>query len=440
MKRSIEEDLHCWKDRPSRLPLLIRGARQVGKSFVIEQFGQRHFAHCITANFEQKPFLKNCFESLEPQKIINSLEIALNVSIRPGQTLLFLDEIQECPQAILALRYFKEQMPALHVIGAGSLLEFTLNDEDFRMPVGRVQFLYLKPFSFVEFLEACGLHKLCDHIKQVDLQHPVDVNAHVQLMQCLREYLALGGMPAVLSEYSQTGKLNLCQEIQSSLLTTYRNDFGKYARKTDHKHLQRLFERAPGLLAQWFKYSKVDPEVEAKILRRALEKLEDAGLVHLVHATGASGLPLISSINPKKFKLLFLDVGLAKRAYQLDLTRLFEQDVMLLNRGMLAEQFVGQELLAYADKHEAAHLFFWVREQTGSSAEVDYIITVDGTILPLEVKSGAVGKLKSLKLFMQEKSSKLGIRVSQAPLDYSHSILSIPFYLLSELPRLVKSL
>lgn len=440
MKRSIEEDLLTWKNRQTHVPLLVRGARQVGKSFVVEQFGREHFASCITANFEQKPFLNNCFEALEPQKIINSLEIALNTTITPGQTLLFLDEIQECPQAILALRYFKEQMPALHVIGAGSLLEFALNDEDFRMPVGRLQFLYLRPFSFLEFLEALGFHKLREHVEKIDLQHPVDPNADEQLMQLLREYLALGGMPAVVHEYLETKKLNFCQEIQTSLLATYRNDFGKYAKKVDHKNLQRLFERAPGLIAQWFKYSKVDPDVQPRDMRVALDKLEDAGLLRRIHATSASGIPLITNINPKKFKLLFLDVGLVKRAYQLDLSQIFEQDIMLLNRGMLAEQFVGQELLAYGDRHEAGDLFFWVREQAGSSAEVDYVITVNDQIIPLEVKSGAVGKLKSLKLFMQEKPSKLGIRVSQAPLAYSHNILSVPFYLISQIPRLVKSL
>ncbi len=440
MKRSIEEDLLLWKNRQTHVPLLVRGARQVGKSFVIEQFGQQHFANCLTANFEQKPFLSNCFETLEPQKIINSLEIALNATITPGQTLLFLDEIQECPQAILALRYFKEQMPTLHVIAAGSLLEFALNQEAFRMPVGRLQFLYLRPLSFMEFLEALGLHKLTEHLQCIDLQHPIDSNADQQLMQLLREYLALGGMPAVLNEYLESKKLNFCQEIQTSLLATYRNDFGKYAKKVEYRHLQRLFERVPGLIAQWFKYSKVDPDAQPRDIRMALDKLEDAGLLHRIHATAASGIPLITNINPKKFKLLFLDVGLVKRSYQLDLSQIFEQDIMLLNRGMLAEQLVGQELLAYSDRHDKEHLFFWIREQAGSSAEVDYVITVNNQIIPVEVKSGAVGKLKSLKLFMEEKSSKLGIRISQAPLDYGHNILSVPFYLISQIPRLVKSL
>lgn len=440
MKRKIEADLLIWKNRPTYTPLLLRGARQVGKTFVIEQFGRQHFENFVTANFEQRPALKKCFENLEPQKIIANLEIALNKNIKPGKTLVFLDEIQDCPQAILSLRYFKEQMPTLHVIGAGSLLEFVLDHEEFRMPVGRVQFLHLRPLSFIEFLDALGLEKLCSYLHEIEIDVPMMQGIHEQLMQLFREYLALGGMPAVLSAYLETKSLQYCQEIQTGLLSTYRNDFGKYAKHAQHKYLQLLFEKAPGLIAQWFKYSKVDPNVQPKDLKAALRKLEDAGLLHLVHTTSASGLPLITTMNEKKFKLLFLDVGLAQRACQLDLSLIFERDVMLLNRGMLAEQFVGQELLAYTDTHECGRLFFWAREKTGSSAEVDYVIHYGENIIPIEVKSGAQGKLKSLQLFMREKSSAFGIRISQQPLSYQNKILSVPFYLISELQRLIQEI
>ena len=440
MRRSIEDELLVWKNRRVHLPLLLRGARQVGKTYVVEQFGKRHFENFVTVNFEQQPTIKqNCFGTLEPRKIIASLEIALNTNITPGKTLLFLDEIQECPQAIVALRYFKEQMPNLHVIGAGSLLEFLLNNPDFRMPVGRVQFLYLRPISFVEFLDALNFYKLREHLTAVDLHRPVEPSAHEQLMSLLREYLALGGMPAVLSEYVESKSIKFCQETQTALLNTYRNDFGKYAKYSQHKHLQLLFERAPGLIAQWFKYSKVDVNVQPRELRKALEKLSDAGLLTLICATSAVGLPLVTTINEKKFKLLFIDVGLAKRACQLDLSMVFDRDVIVLNRGMLAEQFVGQELLAYGDKHEQGRLFFWVREQAGSSAEVDYVITLGETIIPVEVKAGATAQLKSLKLFMKEKGSKLGVRISELPLSFNDKILSVPFYLISELPRLIKN-
>lgn len=245
-------------------------------------------------------------------------------------------------------------------------------------------------------------------------------------------------MPAVIAGYLETNSLQYCQEIQMALLNTYRNDFGKYAKHTQHKYLQLLFERSPGLIAQRFKYSKVDPGVQPRELRSALEKLEAAGLLHLIYATSASGIPLVTTINEKKFKLLFVDVGLAKRAFHLDLTMIFERDVLLLNRGMLSEQFVGQEFLAYTNRHEEGRLFFWVREQKGSSAEVDYVITLGEDIIPVEVKSGATGKLKSLKIFMEEKKSRLGVRISQAPLSYNDRILSVPFYLISELPRLIK--
>lgn len=438
MKRKIEADLLIWKNRSTHPPLLLRGARQVGKTFVIEQFGRQYFENLASVNFEQRPALKKCFENLEPQKIIANLEIALNQNIRPDKTLVFLDEIQDCPEAILSLRYFKEQMPGLHIIGAGSLLEFVLNSDAFRMPVGRVQFLHLRPLSFIEFLEALGLEKLCAYLHEIAIDVPMMPGIHEQLIQLFREYLALGGMPAVLSTYLETKSLQYCQQIQTGLLSTYRNDFGKYAKHTQHKYLQLLFEKAPGLIAQWFKYSKVDPNVQPKALKAALEKLEDAGLLHLVHTTSASGLPLITTMNEKKFKLLFLDVGLVQRACQLDLSLVLERDVMLLNRNTLAEQFVGQELLAYINTHELGRLFFWTREKTGSSAEVDYVISHGADIIPIEVKSGSQGKLKSLQLFMAEKSSPLGIRISQAPLSYYNNILSIPFYLLSKVPRLIQ--
>lgn len=437
MERFIEEDLQKWRLDPRRKPLLLRGARQVGKTFIVRKFGKQ-FKHFVEVNFERQPELREIFNSLDPKSILSTLEIALKTSVVPGDTLLFLDEIQECPKAILSLRYFKEEMENLHIVGAGSLLEFVLNDESFRMPVGRVQFLHLYPLSFFEFLKASGEERLLEYLRKIDLKHPVEEFLHQKLLKLIKQYTVLGGMPAVLEAFLQEGSYQRAQDIQTDLLATFRNDFGKYAKTSQHKYLQILFEKAPGLIAQWFKYSKVDPEMQARDLKRALQNLCDAGLIHLIYATSAGGLPLISSVNHKKFKLLFLDIGLVHRATRLDAETLMVEDLMLLNKGALAEQFAGQMLITKSCNREPAQLFFWIREERGSSAEVDFVTHLDSSIVPIEIKAGASGRLKSLKIFLEEKKIPMAVRVSQSKLLLEDNILSVPFYLIEELPRLYR--
>jgi predicted AAA+ superfamily ATPase len=335
------------------------------------------------------------------------------------------------------LRYFKEQLPLLHVIGAGSLLEFALNDAEFRMPVGRIEFLYLRPLSFTEYLEASGHTKLKEYLEHVNLKTSIEQPIHEKLMTLIPEYFALGGMPAVLAEYFESKSLLRVQEIQTSILATFRKDFGKYAHRMPHKHLETIFTKAPGLIGQWLKYSTLDPSVSPETLRNAIDKLCDAGLISLVHATSGSGLPLVSHKNKKKRKFLFLDIGLVKRACNLSLEVLMQEDLQLINQGALAEQFVGQELLVTVQAEEANALFSWKREEKSSSAEIDFLVAIDRWIVPIEVKSGSIGALRSLKLFMTEKKIPLGMRISANNLSLRDSILSIPFYLIEQLPRLV---
>jgi hypothetical protein len=437
MKREIEADLVRWKNQERRMPLLLRGARQVGKTYIVEKFGKEAFESLVTLNFEQHPEYQACFKSLEPLKIINAIELVTGKTIQPGKTLLFLDEIQECPQAITALRYFKEQMPQLHVIGAGSLLEFVLNEEDFSSPVGRVQFMYLRPLSFWEYLEASGNSKMKSYLQTVSIGDSIEEAVHHRLLSLVREYFSLGGMPAVVAEYLASKKLLQCQDIQNGILMAFRTDFGKYAKRMPHAHLQTIFTKAPGLIGKWLKYSYLDPETSPATLRNALKKLCDAGLLTLVYATSGAGLPFVSHINEKKCKFLFLDIGLVKRACNLDLDMLFKQDPLLINDGALAEQFVGQELLAYRGREEINALFSWVREEKSSSAEIDFLIAIDSIIVPIEVKAGSTGSLRSIKIFLAEKKVPLGVRISELPLSLRDSILSIPFYLIEELPRLV---
>jgi hypothetical protein len=437
MHRAIEKDLLGWKAQPDRLPLLVRGARQVGKTYAVETFGQNNFENTLTINFERQPQYISCFESLEPREILNSIELISGTTITPSRTLLFLDEIQECPRAIMAMRYFKERLPELHLVGAGSLLEFALQDKNFRMPVGRVQSLYVKPLSFMEFMQALGHQKLVTYITTINLKTNVNPAIEEQLHTLLQQYFVIGGMPAVVKKFAADQNWRQCQIVQSSLLTAYRDDFAKYAATSRHKYLQRLLEQAPSMVGQHFQYSKVDPNMQSRDLKLGLENLEYAGIIYRVYQTTASGLPLHAQIKEKKFKLLFLDIGLVNASQMLDAELLQQKDLLLVNRGMLAEQFIGQELLVYKDPYLPQPLYYWEREKKGSMAEVDYVINIGEKILPVEVKSGKTGSLRSLQIFLQEKQQPIGIRFSLKPLSFQNNVLSIPLYMVHELKRLV---
>jgi len=438
MKRDITKELILWKDHKERYPLIIRGARQVGKSYIIESFAKDNFKDIVVVNFEFQPQLKECFKNPDPLEIINKLQLFLGIEIDKNSTLLFLDEIQECPEAIMSLRYFKEKMQSLPVIGAGSLLEFALKSADFKMPVGRIHFLYLKPLSFVEFLDATKNEQLREYLSNITLKDKIEDIIHQKLLELLRLYLILGGMPAVIKDYVYNKDLMSCQNLQKGLLQTYRMDFGKYARTAQHKYLQKVFDSTPRLAGQRIKYSSIDSDTKSRDIKTALDLLALAGIVKPVHMSYASGLPLGAEVNEKKFKLNFIDVGLMQNACGLQSDISMAKDFMQVNSGAVAEQFVGQELRAYSDSRQESRLFFWARDKKSSSAEVDYLISVDSDIFPVEVKAGKTGTLKSLRLFLQEKKARLGIRISQGKLSYVDNILSVPLYMIEQIPRIVK--
>lgn len=435
MKRVLLSTLLDWKDRSEHLPLLIRGARQVGKTYLVEHFGRLFFENMVSINFELSPEYIACFATLKPVEVLNKIQILANQTIIPGKTLLFLDEIQECPNAIMALRYFKEQLPQLHVIGSGSLLEFAISQEGFSMPVGRVQYLYLRPLSFVEYLQAIEQTKILEFIQNVTITDQIPEVIHLTALKFVREYMILGGMPAVINTYINTNELMQCQELQTLLLRTYQNDFAKYASSARHKYLEQVYERTPNLVGQQIKYVNFS-DSDPRYLRDAITALKKAGVIYPVYATSASGIPLSTYVNEKKFKLLFVDIGLMKRASKLDIDLLFQESLILLNRGAIAEQFVGQELLAYQSAFEEAEIHYWERSAKSSVAEVDYLIQMNKSILPIEVKAGKTGSLKSLHQLMKDKELPLGIRISEQPLEIKKQILSIPLYLVSQLTRL----
>lgn len=437
MDRDLLHELVKWKDSPGRKPLLLRGARQVGKSWLVEEFGRKHFARTLTVNLELHADYRASFASLNPPDIIRSLELLTGQTI-DKDTLLFLDEIQECPDAIRSLRYFHERLPDQPVVGAGSLLEFALNAADFRMPVGRLSFLYLYPLSFQEFLRASNNEKLADFLTELPDSAPeltrtgqdlIPTAIHQRLLELLRRYILVGGMPGIAAGYlAEDDHIAGVKRAQSELLQTFRHDFGKYASRAMHKHLTTVFDVAPRLIGNRIKYATVDPDSRSREIKEAIGLLASAEVIRPVVKTSASGIPLEAQSNPRRFKLLFLDVGLAASGAGIEQEFVLQDDLMLINAGALAEQFVGQELLLSQPGWQPGRLHYWDREARSSSAEVDYVITVDTDIIPVEVKSGKTGRLRSLRRFIEERSPVVAVRLYSGPPRYDGAILSLPLY------------
>lgn len=441
MKRDIDDTLKNWKSEVHRYPLLVRGARQVGKTYSIKQFGENEFDNLVEVNFEQKPQYFTCFDSLEPKKIIETLSVLSKSDIIPGKTLLFLDEIQECPKAISALRYFYEQMPDLHVICAGSLLEFVISQESFKMPVGRVQYLYMKPLSFLEFLDNVGESRARNVIETITWDNLPSHAIHKHLISLLKKYAVIGGMPAVVSEYLSSSSLEKCSQIQTIIIQTYRDDFGKYASKVKYKYLEKIFFAVPKMVGNKFKYSHVDNNLQSRDLKEALELLEKAGVVYLIKQTSGKGLPLEANAKERHFKTVFLDIGLMQNICGLssDLLISPDEDFIKVNEGAIAEQFTAQELLAYRDVYLAPSLYYWTREARSSNAEIDYLIPHGSSALPIEVKAGKTGTLRSMHIFLEQYNLSAGVRISQHYFNRTLPIISLPFYAIKGIPHLMKT-
>jgi predicted AAA+ superfamily ATPase len=439
MKRDIDRAFRSWKNQENRYPLLVRGARQVGKSYSVTKFGKDEFDNLVEVNFEQEPKYKACFDTLEPQKIIDTISVLSKSDISPGKTLLFLDEIQECPNAISAMRYFYEQMPALHVIGAGSLLEFALSQDDFRMPVGRIQYIFMKPLSFLEYLDAMGENKSRQIIETLTWDNLPSAAIHKHLLSLIKRYSIIGGMPAVVSEYASTGNLERCFQIQSIIIQTYRDDFGKYASKVKHKYLDKVFFAVPKMVGRKFKYSKVDNTMQSRDLKEAAELLEKAGVICRIKQTSGEGLPLEANAKEKNFKVSFLDIGLMQNICGLnsDILLSSDENFIRVNEGGVAEQFTAQELLAYRDDYQTPSLHYWAREARNSSAEIDYVIPSKSFVLPIEVKAGKTGTLRSMHIYLDNYNLSSGIRISQLYFSKTLPIISIPFYAIYKIPHLL---
>lgn len=450
MYRQALKQLTTWKTKNNRKPLILRGARQVGKSYLAHEFARTNLEGIAEINFERKPELAALFSCNDPHKTVRLLELQLNTAIKPGKTLLFLDEIQATPEVLPTLRYFYELMPELHVLAAGSLLEFALSEALYSMPVGRIEYLYLGPMQFEEFLLAAGEERLVGFLNAYEPASQVPEPIHERLLGLFRIFLVVGGMPGAVEAYFSAGSVRESEAVKQSILTTLKDDFSKYGERVKRQRLHKLFAKIPALVGGKFKYSHVDRGERSDALAHALDLLCMARLAYRVRQSSANGIPLAAEADDGAFKLLFLDTGLRSAALGLSLLD-FEQadDILQVDKGAACEQAVGQHLLYSLPCYQEPELYYWTREKKNSSAEIDYLINEGTDIVPIEVKAGKTGTLKSLHLFLREKKRGFAVRFNSGQpslLDATTSLpdgknvpfkmLSLPLYMAGQARRL----
>ncbi len=428
MKRAIDAELLQWKKNKNRKILLVRGARQVGKTYSVRTLG-KEFDYFLEINFEEDPKLASFFSgSLNPFEICEKLSIFSGVDIVPRKTLLFFDEIQACPNALKALRFFYEKMPDLHVVAAGSLLEFIISEIP-SFGVGRIESLFMYPMTFSEYLTASGNEKLNKLIMSSSLNYPVDPVIHEKILEKVKIFQIIGGMPEVVKTYIKDYNFKSCQMVIDNLLTSLVDDFAKYKKRSPVVHLQEVFTSIVHQAGKKFKYSNIASSGSQRSFKNALELLIKAGLAYKVHHTSARGIPLAAQINHNKFKVIIFDSGIYQRILGLDLAKQMVSDFStLINRGNLSEIFVGLELIAGFSPYSRPELFYWHREARSSNAEIDYLISRNTEIIPMEVKAGTKGQMQSLHLFLKERNLKKGLRISHENFAKYGKIQTVPIY------------
>lgn len=428
IKRLAYYNLLAWHNSHDHKPLLLFGARQVGKTYLARQLGQLA-DNFIEVNLEKTPGAKQIFTgNLEPKQLIRQLSILLDQEIIPGKTLLFIDEIQEEPRAILALRYLYEEIPTLHVLAAGSLLDFAIDQVG--IPVGRVSFCWIYPLSFMEFLFALGHKALAQAILQQPWTEALPEPIHNKALNLLGEYVAIGGMPEVVRSWQEHQKLTLCQNLQQDIITAYQKDFAKYAKKHQIKYVDLIFNQLPRSISQHFKYSLLDTHYKKRELEPALQLLNKARILHIIKHTHGTGVPLGAEADPKKIKVIMLDIALTQTILGLSPKDwLLEPSSKLSNKGAIAEALIGQELLAYQPANQPAELFYWQRNAKSSQAEIDYLYAYERCVIPLEVKSGHGANLQSIRQFLKDRPhTPYGIRFSTYNYSYVDKLQNLPLY------------
>lgn len=421
MKRKLLDKLEQWKRRDDRKPLILRGARQVGKTYLLRQFGDKCYQNTIYLNFDRiDSDTARLFDgSIEPKRIIEFLSIKFSTTIDSEKTLLIFDEIQEVPRALTSLKYFMEEAPEYHIVAAGSLLGVALH-EGTSFPVGKVEFMHLEPLSFEEFCWAIGLEaKLNFTIKDID-------NSQVfseDLADALQKYMIIGGMPEAVANWQKTKDINQVDKILSNILLAYKNDFNKYADTTTAERIGQVWQSIPSQFAREsgkFVYGVIKNGARAREYELAITWLEDAGLIRKIYlVTRGDKLPLSIYRDIQSFKIYLLDIGLLRVMSGLlssDMTsvsKLFQQ-----SNGLFVEQFILQQI-SHRDP------YYW---SSGATSEVDFVIQANSQILPIEVKSGTNVKAKSLQVYRDKYQPRLAVRFSMKDLELNNGLLNIPLY------------
>ncbi|MDR1951859.1 MAG: ATP-binding protein [Bacteroidales bacterium] len=427
IKRLIDSELLSWSKESGRKPLLLRGARQVGKSSVVRKLGE-NFEHFFEINFEKNSEANSFFDGdLDVKKICEALSLQFEKPIIPNKTLLFFDEIQACPRAISSLRFFYEDYPELHVVAAGSLLEFALEELP-SFGVGRIRSLFMNPFSFQEFVTACGSELLWEKICEHSPENPIFEPFHKKALELLKRFLVVGGMPAVVAKYTENQDIMACQIALNDLINSLKSDFSKYKARVPEMRITTAFESVVNQAGGRFNFSKAE-QLNYYQVKESIELLEKAGLIIPVIHSSANGIPLGAEVNFKKQKIILLDTGIFQHLLGLKLSDvLFSNDIEVVNKSAIAEMFVGLELIKSAPFDRPRNLYFWTREKEKSKAEVDYVLQLGRKIIPIEVKSGKTGKMQSMHLFIEEKKSEYGIRTSLENFSQYDKIKVYPLY------------
>jgi uncharacterized protein len=435
MERQIDQELKNWKESPNRKPLILQGPRQVGKTFALKEFGRHSFVQTHYLNFEETPQAKLIFEKdLTPHRILDDLSLHFGQTIHPENDLLILDEIQECPQAVTAMKYFCENKRELAVCCAGSLLGVALNQSSF--PVGKVDFLYLSPMNFGEFLRGIGDSQGAQALEKIQFSSSPSEFSHHHLWEQLKLYYITGGLPEVVSVFSQNRDQKLLafqvvRELQKSLLLGYKNDISKHAGKVNALHIERVFQSIPMQLAnstddsvKRFRFKDVlGPRTGTRELEGPIDWLIKAGLIIKVKLCNRPQLPLESYCKPNLFKLFIFDIGLLGCMLNLSPQTLLRQDFGIA-KGYFAENFVAEALSSSMGTQE---LYSWAE----GTAELEFLLAADQGVIPLEVKSGTRTKAKSLRVFQEKHKPPYSVILSANPLSINQErrVLYLPLYI-----------
>lgn len=426
MQRKITDKLIAWKDNPKRMPLIVNGARQVGKTYILKEFGTQYFKQVVHVNLETNLLVNSYFETdITPLRIIQFLETVTNTRIIAGETLVILDEIQACSRALASLKTFCEEAPQYHIVAAGSLLGVAINRDQFSFPVGKVDELFMFPMDFEEFLMAMDKELLSKEImSHFESLEAMPEALHVQAMELYRQFLIVGGMPAVVAEFVETKSLLPSTEIQGRILNEYIADMAKYAAPTTSVKIRACYNSIPTQLAKEnrkFQYKIVQKGGTATLFGESIEWLNSAGIVLKCQKIDHGFMPIAAYTDLSDFKLYMSDIGMltmkSGMAQQTILSPKEEENGFL---GVMSENYVAQALAC-----NGFPLYYWKNENT---AELDFVIQIEGQVIPLEVKKGIRTKSVSMSMFRKKYNSPYSIRVSGKNFGYENQIKLIPLY------------